>query len=58
MLDNHEEGCAETPGVAEGDLEGWDEGLEEGALLKPGLLDDDEEGCAETPVVAEGELEG
>ena len=68
MLEGDEEGWAETLGDAEladgeleGPVDGSDEGLEEGALLKLGLLEGDEEGWAETLGDAEspdGELEG
>ena len=51
-----EEGWAERlgdpDGNVEGPLDGCDEGPEDGALLKLGLLEGDEEGCPD------GEVEG
>jgi hypothetical protein len=50
LLEADEEGSAETLADAdtelEGLLDGSDEGLEEGGLLKLGLLEADEEGSA------------
>jgi hypothetical protein len=65
LLEGDEEGCAEILGdteLADAELEGpvvgSDERLEEGQLLKLGLLEVAEEGFAEALGDADGELEG
>jgi hypothetical protein len=65
LLKGDEEGCVEILGdaeLADGELEGQvdgpDKGLEEGQLLKLGLLEVIEEGFAEILGDADGELEG
>jgi hypothetical protein len=62
LFEADEEGYAERLGDPDGELEGpadsADEGLDEGGLLKLGLLEADKEGCAETLGDADGEVEG
>jgi hypothetical protein len=65
LLEGDEEGCAEILGDAEladaeleGQVDGSDERLEEGQLLKLGFLEGVEEGFAEVLGDADGELEG
>ena len=63
MLQGDEDGWAETLGDSDGEVQGpvicgFDEGPEEGALLKLGSLEGDEGICTEIQSDADGEVEG